>query len=142
MPLFKMDSSKATPRDALYYVTRKDKAVAVKAINLFGDTIEEYEQQFKAIADYFGKDQSYEARKYYHFKLSPDPKDHVTPETLMDYATEMVEEHFSEYQSVIGIHKDNGVLHAHILVNAVSSLTGKKINLRNVEYAALKDSAC
>ncbi|MCD8200484.1 MAG: relaxase/mobilization nuclease domain-containing protein [Clostridia bacterium] len=141
MPLFKMDSSKATPREALNYVTRKDKAIAVKTINLFGDTIDDYEKQFKDIAEYFDKDTGYDARKYYHFKLSPDPKDNITPEAMMDFATEMVEKHFSEYQCVIGIHKDNGVVHAHMVVNAVSSLTGKKINLRNEEYAAVKDSA-
>ena len=44
MPLFKAEASKSTPKKAIDYITREDKAAFVSVWNLFED--EDYAEQF------------------------------------------------------------------------------------------------
>ncbi len=68
MPLFKGLSSKSTPRKAIDYITRKDKAAFVSVRNLFED--EDYAEQFADTMRRFGKGKKFNERKYYHFKCN------------------------------------------------------------------------
>ena len=78
MPLFKCSARKAKPKNGIRYITDQNKAAIVSARNLFED--EDYAKQFEETAKRFGKDEKYDERKYYHFKLSCARKDNVTPE--------------------------------------------------------------
>ena len=137
MPLFKCSASKAKPKNGIRYITDQNKAAFVSAKNLFED--EDYAKQFEETAKRFGKGEKFDERKYYHFKLSCARKDNVTPRLAHDFAEEVAEEFFKNYECVIATHTDTETVHSHIIVNAVDPITGKKLQFGKAEYAAMKD---
>ena len=155
MPLLKGAAGKATPRKALAYITRADKARFVDVQNLFED--EDYAEQFRQTAARFGKYTDYGERKYYHFKLSPDRADNADPLMVQEYAkacaekmfegcecviaTHTAEKMFEGCECVIATHTDTQTVHAHIIVNAVHPITGKKLHFNDGDYTRLKDMA-
>ena len=139
MPLLKGSAGKATPRKAIAYITRTDKARFVDAQNLFGD--EDYAEQFRQTAARFGKYADYGERKYYHFKLSPDRADHADPLMVQEYAKACAEKMFGSCECVIATHTDTQTVHAHMIVNAVHPITGRKLHFNDADYTRLKDMA-
>ena len=137
MPLFKCSASKAKPKDGIRYITDQNKAAFVSAKNLFED--EDYAKQFEETAKRFGKGEKFDERKYYHFKLSCARKDNVTSRRAHDFAEEVAEAFFKNYECVIATHTDTETVHSHIIVNAVDPITGKKLQFGKAEYAAMKD---
>ena len=137
MPLFKCSASKAKPKNGIRYITDQNKAAFVSAKNLFED--EDYAKQFEETAKRFGKGGKFDERKYYHFKLSCARKDNVTPRRAHDFAEEVAEAFFKNYECVIATHTDTETVHSHIIVNAVDPITGKKLQFGKAEYAAMKD---
>ena len=83
--------------------------------------------------------EKFDERKYYHFKLSCARKDNVTPRRAHDFAEEVAEAFFKNYECVIATHADTETVHSHIIVNAVDPITGKKLQFGKAEYAAMKD---
>ncbi len=139
MPLFKGLSSKSTPRKAIDYITRDDKAAFVSVRNLFED--EDYAEQFADTMRRFGKGKKFEERKYYHFKLSCARKDNVSPEQAHLYAEELAAILFPDDECVIATHTDTKTVHSHIIVNAVNPITGKKLRITESDYTKMKDEA-
>lgn len=139
MPLFKGKASKSTPNKAIAYITNPQKAALVSVRNLFED--ENYAKQFTRTMRRFGKGIKRDERKYYHFKLSCDRKDKVTPERAQIYAEELTARLFPDCECVIATHTDTKTVHSHIIVNAVNPLTGKKLRLGEQKYTAMKDEA-
>ena len=139
MPLLKGAAGKSTPRKALAYITRADKARFVDVQNLFED--ENYAEQFRQTAARFGKYTDYGERKYYHFKLSPDRADHADPLMVQEYAKACAEKMFEGCECVIATHTDTQTVHSHIVVNAVHPITGKKLHFNDNDYTRLKDMA-
>lgn len=137
MPLFKCSASKAKLKNGIRYITDRNKAAFVSAKNLFED--EDYAKQFEETAKRFGKGEKFDERKYYHFKLSCARKDNVTPRRAHDFAEEVAEAFFKNYECVIATHTDTETVHSHIIVNAVDPITGKKLQFGKAEYAAMKD---
>ena len=137
MPLLKCSASKARPKNGIGYITDPKKAAIVSVKNLFDD--EDYAKQFEETAGRFGKDEKYDERKYYHFKLSCARKDNVTPEKAHAYAEEIAEAFFKNYECVIATHTDTRTVHSHIIVNAVDPLTGKKLQFSKQDYVKMKD---
>lgn len=137
MPLFKCSASKARPKNGIGYITDPKKAAIVSVKNLFED--EDYAKQFEETAKRFGKGEKFDERKYYHFKLSCARKDNVTPRRAHDFAEEVAEAFFKNYECVIATHTDTETVHSHIIVNAVDPITGKKLQFGKAEYAAMKD---
>ena len=137
MPLLKCSASKARPKNGIRYITDQNKAAFVSAKNLFED--EDYAKQFEETAKRFGKGEKFDERKYYHFKLSCARKDNVTPRLAHDFAEEVGEAFFKNYECVIATHTDTETVHSHIIVNAVDPITGKKLQFGKAEYAAMKD---
>ena len=137
MPLFKCSASKAKPKNGIRYITDPKKAAFVSVENLFED--EDYAKQFEETAKRFGKGEKFDERKYYHFKLSCARKDNVTPRRAHDFAEEVAEAFFKNYECVIATHTDTETVHSHIIVNAVDPITGKKLQFGKAEYAAMKD---
>ena len=111
MPLFKCSASKAKPKNGIRYITDQNKAAIVSARNLFED--EDYAKQFEETAKRFGKGEKFDERKYYHFKLSCARKDNVTPRRAHDFAEEVAEAFFKNYECVIATHTDKGLLPYH-----------------------------
>ncbi|MCD8205917.1 MAG: relaxase/mobilization nuclease domain-containing protein [Clostridia bacterium] len=139
MPLFKMMASKSPPRNGIHYVTRKDKAIRVGNLNMFGKTEDEFVEEFQANVEFFHKEQREDSRTYYHCILSPDPKDGITPDNMLDFAGDVAEEFFPESQCVIGVHRDNGNVHAHIIVNATNIQSGNKLQVNKYLYSVMKE---
>lgn len=139
MPLFKGLSSKSTPRKAIDYITREDKAAFVSVRNLFED--EDYAEQFADTMRIFGKGKKFDERKYYHFKLSCARKDNVSPEQAHLYAEELAAILFPDDECVIATHTDTKTVHSHIIVNAVNPITGKKLRITESDYTKMKDEA-
>lgn len=139
MPLFKCTSSKSTPRKAISYITDPNKAEFVSVRNLFED--EDYASQFNETTKRFGKCKGYDERKYYHIKLSCARKDNVSPQAAQKYAEEMAALLFYNHECVIATHTDTKTVHSHIIVNAVDSITGKKLHINSDEYGRMKDEA-
>ena len=137
MPLLKCSASKARPKNGIRYITDPKKAAFVSAKNLFED--EDYAKQFEETAKRFGKGEKFDERKYYHFKLSCARKDNVTPRMAHDFAEEVAEVFFKNYECVIATHTDTETVHSHIIVNAVDPITGRKLQFSKAEYAAMKD---
>lgn len=137
MPLFKCSASKAKPKNGIRYITDQNKAAFVSAKNLFED--EDYAKQFEETAKRFGKGEKFDERKYYHFKLSCARKDNVTPRRAHDFAEEVAEAFFKNYECVIATHTDTKTVHSHIIVNAVDPITGKKLQFSQKDYAKMKD---
>ena len=139
MPLLKCKESKSTPQKAIAYITREDKAAYVSTRNLFED--EDYAEQFEQTARLYGKGKKYEERKFYHFKLSCDRKDKVSPQEAQIFAEELTARLFPDCECVIATHTDTQTVHSHIIVNAVHPLTGKKLRISRSDYTAMKDEA-
>lgn len=139
MPLFKGLSSKSTPKKAIDYITREDKAAFVSVRNLFED--EDYAEQFAETMRRFGKGKKFDERKYYHFKLSCARKDNVSPEQAHLYAQELAAILFPDDECVIATHTDTKTVHSHIIVNAVNPITGKKLRITESDYTRMKDEA-
>ena len=139
MPLLAVAAGKAMPDMAIGYITRKDKAKYIDVQNLFID--EDYAAQFKETAARFGKYTDYDERKYYHFKLSPDRKDQADAFRVQEYAKAYAEKAFPDCECVIATHTDTKTVHAHIIVNAVHPLTGRKLRFTESGYTKLKDMA-
>ena len=139
MPLFKAEASKSTPKKAIEYITREDKAAFASVRNLFED--EDYAKQFRQTAARFGKGKKYDERKYYHFKLSCARKDNVRAKENHFYAEELAVRLFPDYECVIATHTDTKTVHSHIIVNAVNPVTGKKLRILLPEYRKMKDEA-
>ncbi len=139
MPLFKGLSSKSTPKKAIAYITREDKAAFVSVRNLFEG--EDYAEQFADTMRRFGKGKKFDERKYYHFKLSCARKDNVSPEQAHLYAEELAAILFPDDECVIATHTDTKTVHSHIIVNAVNPITGKKLRITESDYTKMKDEA-
>ena len=139
MPLFKGLSSKSTPKKAIEYITRGDKAAYVSVRNLFED--EDYAEQFADTMRLFGKGKKFDERKYYHFKLSCARKDNVSPEQAHLYAQELAAILFLDDECVIATHTDTKTVHSHIIVNAVNPITGRKLRITESDYTKMKDEA-
>ena len=139
MPLFKGVAGKAKPHKAITYISRKDKAAYVDVQNLFID--EDYAGQFRQTAARFGKGTERSERKYYHFKLSPDRADNADPFMVQEYAKACAEKMFEGCECVIATHTDTQTVHAHIIVNAVHPITGRKLHFNDDDYTWLKDMA-
>ncbi len=139
MPLFKGLASKSTPKKAIDYITREDKAAFVSVRNLFED--EDYAEQFADTMRRFGKGKKFDERKYYHFKLSCARKDNVSPEQAHLYAEELAAILFPDDECVIATHIDTKTVHSHIIVNAVNPIMGKKLRITESDYTKMKDEA-
>jgi len=89
----------------------------------------------------YGKGKGFNERKYYHFKLSPDQADYPSPQQVRELAEKMAQRLFSAHECVIATHLDTNTTHSHIIVNAVSFETGKKLHICQSEYREYKDLA-
>jgi len=105
------------------------------------DDSQSYTKQFKETCDMYGKGSGHNERKYYHFKLSCDPTDHPTPQQSHELAEKLAQQLFAAHECVIATHNDTDTLHSHIIVNAVSFETGKKLHMNIGEYRNCKDLA-
>lgn len=74
-----------------------------------------------------------------HYVLSFHADEKVSPDEVLDLATELAEKTFDGFQVVIAVHQDRDHLHAHLLVNSVSYVDGMKLQSGPEDLRAMKD---
>lgn len=114
------------------YLARNGRAVTFRSSSIDLDSAG-WDGQMDATRQVFGKDTG---RKYYHFVISPDPEDGLDAKAVDALACDWVRERYSGYQWVIETHIDNGIPHAHIVVNSVNPIDGRKIHLDDDDVQA------
>jgi hypothetical protein len=113
-------------KNAIEYIQNPDKTekcVLVGSINCLPDTAFAQMMETKELYHKTGK------RQGYHIIISFSPEEVVTPEQAL-----YVMEHFAkdvlgdDYEAVYSVHTDKEHMHAHLIWNSVSLVTGKKYN--------------
>ena len=79
-------------------------------------------QSFKRIRQLFGKDRK-KGRTYTHGTISFVPGE-ATPVQVAEFASEFVEQAFPGYQALTAVHTDTEHIHAHFVIEPVSSING------------------
>lgn len=85
-------------------------------------------------------------RNYYQWVLSPDPRDRASAEEVGQLAQEWCERVWPAeqgWQWIWSVHDDNahGVMHAHIILNAVNASTGLKVQISSEDSDMLDHQA-
>ena len=89
-------------------------------------------EQMKETKRKYGK---LDKRQGYHLVLS-FKENEVTPDTAMELTSRFVKEYLgSEYEAVYAVHDNTSHIHAHIVFNSVSFLTGKKYRYEKGDWA-------
>ena len=114
------------------YLARNGRAMTFRSSSIDLDSAG-WDEQMDATRQMFGKGTG---RKYYHFVISPDPEDGLDAKAVDTLAYDWVRERYSGYQWVIDTHIDNGIPHAHIVVNSVNPVDGRKIHLDDDDVQA------
>ena len=131
MPVLKVINSRASLSTALNYVLRK--AEESKGINCRTETATE---EMLITKSYYGQEGG---KQYMHLALSFPPGE-GTPADVMKAALQFVkrEPKLHGYETVIGVHLDRDHIHAHIIANSVSIVTGKKLHSSKKDLEAMK----
>ena len=131
MPVLKVINSRASLSTALNYVLRK--AEESKGINCRTETATE---EMLITKSYYGQEGG---KQYMHLALSFPPGE-GTPDDVMKAALQFVkrEPKLQGYETVIGVHLDRDHIHAHIIANSVSIVTGKKLHSSKKDLEAMK----
>jgi hypothetical protein len=105
-----------------------------------GDDPRGWASEMTDVRRQFGKDSG---RRYYHFVISPDPRDHCGVGEVRDVAAEWAERVYPGFQWVVVVHDDNEnhIPHAHVVVNSVNPDTGAKVH-RTQHDIDEEDRAC
>lgn len=130
MPMFK---SAKNAHNGCYniwrYLTEKDRSEASAQFNIDTDKDRWY-LEMDRLRKAYGNNKNYNGSKavtYRHCVLSPDPKDNATVEQVLELAKRWAKENFAEYQVAIEVHIDNGIPHAHVVINNTNIITGKRL---------------
>ena len=143
MPLVICRACKSYAGKAINYITEKKKAERITTHGL--DETRSFAQQFIDTAMIHGKGDTYDERKYYHIKISFEPKDRIenggklNPELAEKIADEYFKGHYGNHEYVLATHTDKEHIHCHAIINAVSFESGKKIQHSNKDLANMKD---
>ena len=73
------------------------------------------------------------ARTFVHYVMSPTPEDNLNLEQLRELSRAWVQKYLPDYQAAIIYHDDNqnGIPHAHIVINNTNVVTGLRIQIPN-----------
>ena len=84
------------------------------------------------------------------FVLSPSPGDNATPEQMLEFGREWAARCFPDHEAAVVVHDDSaerlargeeGLVHAHVYVNAPNLETGRKMRLSNADVRRIHDVA-
>lgn len=141
-------------KTVIEYITQPAKAIHRYMGASEHTTIPTAAEDMAAVAKHFNKDSGVRLR---HFVLAFHPKELSNPETADEIGREIIDFLGLEYLAVYAVHENEDHLHIHIVINAVSHITGhryrgakkelynfifilkimlKKYNIRKVIYAS------
>lgn len=121
------------------YLTKNDRDIGRDFINCYEwapiteQFVWEQMDQTRELADNNRDWGSKKARTFYHFVISPDPRDKITLSLLKDIVMSWCKAFFNEYECAIVYHDDNEreIKHAHIVVNNTNLKTFKRVQIPN-----------
>ncbi len=121
---------KKTVQNCIHYITDPGKTRDGELVSYSGTAPDCANMIWEGVRKKYGKDSQIKA---HHFVQSFDPKHEITPEEAQRIGTELAEIQFGRYgfEYILATHVDSGVIHNHILVNSVSSTTGRKYQHNN-----------
>jgi hypothetical protein len=143
MPIVICRACKSYAGKAINYITGKKKAERITTHGL--DESRSLAQQFIDTAMLHGKGDTYDERKYYHIKISFEPKDRIENggklncELAEKIANEYFEKQYGNHEYILATHSDKEHIHCHAVINAVSFESGKKIQHSNKDLSDMKD---
>jgi hypothetical protein len=143
MPLVICRACKSYAGKAINYITEKNKAERITTYGL--DETRSFAKQFIDTGLLHGKGDTYDERKYYHIKISFEPKDRIENGGKLDaelaekIAREYFEKQYGQHEFILATHTDKEHIHCHAIINAVSFENGKKIQHSNKNLADMKD---
>lgn len=81
-------------------------------------------------------------RDYTQFIISPDPRDNANAKDVAELARQWCQKNFPDkegYQWIYSVHADNenGIMHAHVILNAVNDKTGRKVHITDGKAISL-----
>lgn len=138
MPMLKTIAGHTSAQGICRYLTGKNRALASDYLNIENPDLEHPEAAFDwaAVMDAtrraYGNDLPWRGKRvrtYKHYVVSPDPKDGISLEALRSLATAWAQEHFPDHEVAIAYHDDNqnGIPHAHVVVNNTNLETGRRL---------------
>lgn len=123
MAMLKTRACKGSARNIREYLEREGRSLAIdSSFAVEGEAWDEM------IDETVGRLSKGRGRSYYHFVISPDPRDEATLEQVRDLATSWVTERYPDTYWVCEYHDDNGIVHAHVVLCATSPVTGRKVH--------------
>jgi hypothetical protein len=143
MPLVICRACKSYAGKAIAYITDEERAERITTHGL--DDSRSYARQFIETGELHDKGDDYDERKYYHIKISFEPKDRIENGGNLDaeraerIADEYFRENYGNHEYVLATHTDKEHIHCHAIINAVSYEDGKKIQHSNRDLAEMKD---
>lgn len=134
MPILKPISGHTDCGGVKKYLTKDNRPLATDLINLmdYDWAGRDWAQQMDFTREVAGNNESTNglpARTYNHYILSPDPRDNMTLEQLREICVAWTEKYLPDFEAAIVYHDDNenGIIHAHLVVNNTNLETGKRL---------------
>lgn len=131
----------------------RDRALAHDFVNLYFEEQTQWAEVMDKTRRQVGNDRAWggkQAVTYRQFIISPSPADNIDLETLRELTMEWVHEFFGtglergvlgDYQVAVVYHDDNdeGIPHAHVVVNNTDLETCRRLHIDDVQDAMLAD---
>ena len=135
MAIVKLLASKSPVSNAVNYVTKKEKTLdkLISGVNCMPESVLDEFEMTKLKYNKLG------GRTYYHMMQSFAVDDDITPEKAHEIGLQMAEHCFPEYQVLVATHIDRHHMHNHFIINSVSMLDGKKMNVAPQDLIAIKN---
>ncbi|RGS79198.1 hypothetical protein DWX73_07845 [Coprococcus sp. AF21-14LB] len=77
-------------------------------------------------------------RMYAHNIISWHKDEQITPEQALEFGKEFAENWFSEFQTLVAVHKDKDHIHCHLVTNSVSYEDGRKLHNTKKDLERMK----
>ncbi|WP_101723654.1 relaxase/mobilization nuclease domain-containing protein [Eggerthella timonensis] len=136
--MLKTISGHTSARGIFRYLTKKNRALATDLINIDAPGPEQpgrpldWARAMDSTRRAFGNDLPWRGKRvrtYKHYVVSPDPRDGISLEALRELAAAWASEHFADHEVAVVYHDDNqnGIPHAHVVVNNTNLETGRRL---------------
>lgn len=125
MPYLKPIKGHTSCKYVKRYLEKNGRALATDLVGLaeYDSELRDWAEQMDYTRDMLGTNvphKSKNVRTYNHYVLSPDPKDNLTLEQLREFTMDFLDRAFEgRFEIAVVYHDDNenGVIHAHFIVN-------------------------
>lgn len=115
---------------AIAYVRNPEKTRQLSLVRGYRVRTESAYEDMMATKRFFGKE---DGRQGYHFVMA-FAKGETGVETVTEIADAFISEYLKDYEVLLAVHDDKEHLHAHIIFNSISCVTGKKYHYKNGDW--------